>query len=49
MRRLDEDADLRVRLGAAARERFLEVASQRVVARAFLAALERGTGLTVGG
>jgi glycosyltransferase involved in cell wall biosynthesis len=49
MRRLDEDEGLRVALGAAARERFLEVASQRVVARDFLAALERGTGLTVGG
>jgi glycosyltransferase involved in cell wall biosynthesis len=49
MRRLDEDTDLRVRLGAAARERFLEVASQRVVACDFLAALERGTGLSVGG
>ena len=32
----------------AARERFLEVASQRVVARDFLAALERGTGLALG-
>jgi glycosyltransferase involved in cell wall biosynthesis len=41
MRRLDEDAGLRARLGEAARERFLEVAGERVVARAFLAAVER--------
>jgi glycosyltransferase involved in cell wall biosynthesis len=44
MRRLDEDAELRSRLGAAARERFLEVAGERVVARAFLAAVERAIG-----
>jgi len=36
MTRLAEDADLRRRLGEAARERFLEVAEQRVVARDFL-------------
>ena len=41
MRRLDEDAGLRARLGEAARERFAEVAGERVVARAFLAAVER--------
>ena len=48
MRRLDEDEGLRVRLGAAARERFLEVASERVVARDFLTAIERATGVVAG-
>ena len=39
---LDGDGDLRSRLfGEAARERFDELANQRVVARDFLAALER--------
>ena len=41
MRRLDADAELRVRLGDAARARFLEVASEPVVASDFLSALER--------
>jgi glycosyltransferase involved in cell wall biosynthesis len=45
MTRLAEDEPLRIRLGAAARERFLEVAAQRVVARDFLAALARATGV----
>ena len=49
MRRLDEDADLRVRLGEAARKRFLEVASEAVVARDFLATVERATGVVAGG
>jgi glycosyltransferase involved in cell wall biosynthesis len=40
MRRLGDDAQLRIRLGDAARERFLEVASEEVVARDFLAAVE---------
>ena len=48
MRRLDEDAELRARLGDAARERFEALASQRVVARDFLAALERA-GVAGGG
>jgi glycosyltransferase involved in cell wall biosynthesis len=39
MTRLAGDADLRRRLGEAARERFLEVAEQRVVARDFLRAV----------
>jgi glycosyltransferase involved in cell wall biosynthesis len=39
MTRLAEDADLRRRLGEAARERFLEVAEQRVVAHDFLRAV----------
>jgi glycosyltransferase involved in cell wall biosynthesis len=41
MARLAEDEALRVRLGEAARRRFVEVASQTVVARDFLAALAR--------
>jgi glycosyltransferase involved in cell wall biosynthesis len=39
MTRLAGDADMRRRLGEAARERFLEVAEQRVVARDFLRAV----------
>jgi glycosyltransferase involved in cell wall biosynthesis len=41
MTRLGEDEALRRRLGEAARERFVAVASQTVVARDFLAALKR--------
>jgi glycosyltransferase involved in cell wall biosynthesis len=41
MRRLADDAALRERLGAAARERFLAVAGEEVVARDFVAAVER--------
>ncbi len=41
MRRLDEDAELRTRLGAAARERYLDVASEDVVARDFLTLVDR--------
>jgi glycosyltransferase involved in cell wall biosynthesis len=44
MRRLAGDGELRTRLGAAARERFLEVASEEVVARAFLSTIERAAG-----
>jgi glycosyltransferase involved in cell wall biosynthesis len=40
MRRLGGDRELRARLGAAARERFLETASEDVVARAVLRAVE---------
>jgi glycosyltransferase involved in cell wall biosynthesis len=44
LRRLAGDPELRGRLGAAARERFLEVARPEVVARSLLDAL-RGRGL----
>ena len=44
MRRLGGDAELRARLGTAARERFIEVASERIVASRFLAAVERAAG-----
>jgi glycosyltransferase involved in cell wall biosynthesis len=44
MRRLGGDAELRARLGTAARERFTEVASERIVASRFLAAVERAVG-----
>jgi glycosyltransferase involved in cell wall biosynthesis len=44
MRRLAGDAALRARLGEAARKRFAETASEPVVARAFLGAVEAARG-----
>jgi glycosyltransferase involved in cell wall biosynthesis len=46
MTRLADDEPLRLRLGEGARETFLEVAAQRVVARDFLAALSRAPSLS---
>ena len=48
MTRLAEDEELRGRLSRGARETFLEVASQTVVARDFLRALARSRSLSRG-